>query len=185
MRLPYVADPPPTSTPEETEILARVQARRAPGGLLALDRALLHSFPVTDGWNSFIGAIRTRTSLAPLVRELIICRVAVLNGALYEWDQHSPLLAEAGLNDSALRIVRDTGADVQEKVAEGVLSPAEGAVLRYTDAMTKTVTVPDEIFRAVKEHFNDREIVEITATSASYNCVSRFLVALDVGEKNH
>jgi alkylhydroperoxidase family enzyme len=89
------------------------------------------------------------------------------------------------LSDAALGIVRDTGADVQDKVAEGVLSPAEGAVLRYTDAMTKTVTVPEEVFQAVKEHFNDREIVEITATNASYNCVSRFLVALDVGEKNH
>ncbi|KAL2848068.1 AhpD-like protein [Aspergillus pseudoustus] len=185
MRLPYVADPPPTSTPEEAEILARVQARRAPGGLLALDRALLHSFPVTDGWNAFIGAIRTRTSLTTIIRELIICRVAVLNGALYEWDQHSPLLTEGGLSDAALRVVRDTEAIVLEKIAEGVLSPAEGAVLRYTDAMTRNVTVPDDVFQAIREHFNDREIVEITATSAAYNTVSRFLVALDVGEKNH
>jgi hypothetical protein len=30
----------------------------------------------------------------------------------------------------------------------------------------------------------DREVVELTATVAAYNCVSRFLVALDVGECN-
>ena len=32
--------------------------------------------------------------------------------------------------------------------------------------------------------FGERGVVEITATVAAYNCVSRFLVALDVGERN-
>ncbi|KAL3478785.1 AhpD-like protein [Aspergillus californicus] len=185
MRLPYVVDPPPTSTPDEAKILDRVQARRAPNGLLPLDLALLHSYPVADGWNSFIGAIRSKTSLTTVIRELVICRVAVINGALFEWEQHSPLLTEGGLSSAALAVVGDAEADIAAKVVEGVLSAAEGAVLRYTDAMTKTVTVPDEIFQAVKERFDDREVVEITATAAAYNCVSRFLVALDVGEKNH
>ena len=40
------------------------------------------------------------------------------------------------------------------------------------------------MFDEVKEHFSEQEIVEITATVAAYNLVSRFLVALDVGEKN-
>ncbi|KAL4881233.1 AhpD-like protein [Aspergillus karnatakaensis] len=185
MRLPYIADPPPTSTPEEAEILARVQARRAPNGLLPLDRALLHSFPVANGWNAFIGAIRQRTSLTTVIRELIICRVAVVNGALFEWEQHAPLLKEGGLSDAALQVVSDAEADIVSMVTNGVLSADEGAVLRYTDAITKTVTVPDEVFQTVKERFNDREVVEITTTAAAYNCVSRFLVALDVGEKNH
>ncbi|CBF74866.1 hypothetical protein AN4023.2 [Aspergillus nidulans FGSC A4] len=173
MRLPYVADPPPTSTPEEAEILARVQTRRAPNGLLPLDRALLHSFPVADGWNSFLGAIRQRTSLSSVIRELVISRVAIVNGALFEWEQHSPLLSQAGLSDAALQVVEDADADIAAKVLEGVLTPAEGAVLSYTDAMTKTVTVRDEIFEAVKERFNEREVVEITATAAAYNCYAR------------
>jgi alkylhydroperoxidase family enzyme len=185
MRLPYVPEPPPTSTPEEAEILARVKARRAPGCLLPLDRALLHSYPVADGWNSFIGAIRTKTTLSTIIRELIICRVAVLNGAWFEWEQHAPLLKEGGFSDEALPGVRDIQADISLKIEEKVLSPAEGAVLKYTDAMTKTVTVPDEVFQELKGFFNEREIVEITTTCAAYNCVSRFLVALDVGEKNH
>jgi len=29
----------------------------------------------------------------------------------------------------------------------------------------------------------EREMVEVTATVAAYNCVSRFLVALEVGER--
>ena len=57
-------------------------------------------------------------------------------------------------------------------------------MLAYTDAMTLDVRVPDEVFAALKDLFSEREVVEITATVAAYNCVSRFLVALDVGERN-
>ncbi|KAI9043268.1 carboxymuconolactone decarboxylase family protein [Aspergillus affinis] len=184
MRLPYVPDAPPTNTPEEADILARVQARRGPGGLIPLDRALLHSFPVADGWNSFIGAIRTRTSLSQVIRELIICRVAVLNGAWFEWEHHAPLLRDGGLAEDAIRVVRDAQADLSLLVRDKVISAAESAVIKYTDAMTTTVAVPDEVFQELKGLFNDQEVVEITATAAAYNCVSRFLVALDVGEKN-
>lgn len=185
MRLPYVPDPPPTSTDAEAEILARVQARRAPNGLLPLDRALLHSFPVADGWNSFIGAIRTRTSLPTVIRELVICRVAVINGAWFEWEQHAPLLREGGLSEEAMGLVRDSQSDLNGSVGNNTLSPDQIAVLNYTDAMTKTVAVPDHVFQELKGCFDEREVVEITATAAAYNCVSRFLVALDVGEKNH
>ncbi|KAJ5934352.1 hypothetical protein N7466_003899 [Penicillium verhagenii] len=184
MRLPYVADPPPTETPDEARILASVQARRAPNPLLPLDLALLHSFPITDGWNSFLGAIRTRTSLSTVVRELAICRVAVVNGALFEWEQHSPLLQQGGLGEDALKLVGDIQVDFSEESSLSTLSVEERAVLRYTDAMTRTVTVPDVVFAELKGCFNDQEVVEITATVAAYNCVSRFLVALDVGEKN-
>ncbi|KAB8232256.1 carboxymuconolactone decarboxylase family protein [Aspergillus alliaceus] len=184
MRLPYVPNPPPTSTPEEADILTRVQTRRGEKGLIPLDLALLHSFPVADGWNSFIGAIRTRTSLSQVIRELIICRIAVLNGAWFEWDSHSPLLKEGGCSAETMDVVRDAEVDLPQKVQDKVISPKEAAVLKYTDAMTRTVRVPEEVFQEIKGLFNDREAVEITATAAAYNCVSRFLVALDVGEKN-
>ena len=62
------------------------------------------------------------------------------------------------------------------------LNEKQWAVLNYTDAMTRHIKVPDPIFTGLRQWFNEREIVEITATVAAYNCVSRFLVALDVGE---
>jgi alkylhydroperoxidase family enzyme len=46
--------------------------------------------------------------------------------------------------------------------------------------MTREIRVPDDVFRGVREHFNDREIVELTATIAAYNLVSRFLEALQI-----
>jgi alkylhydroperoxidase family enzyme len=57
-------------------------------------------------------------------------------------------------------------------------------VLRYTDAMTLDVSVPEDVFKELRAHMGEKEIVELTASVAAYNCVSRFLVALDVGETN-
>ena len=57
------------------------------------------------------------------------------------------------------------------------------ATLVYAESMTKNVDVPDEVFVMVTENFSLQEIVELTATIAMYNGVSRFLVALKVGEE--
>jgi 4-carboxymuconolactone decarboxylase len=42
------------------------------------------------------------------------------------------------------------------------------------------VAVPDPVFAAVREHLDDRQVVELTALVAGYSMVSRFLVALQV-----
>ena len=57
---------------------------------------------------------------------------------------------------------------------------AERAVLAYTDTMTKQVQVPDELFAEVQKHFDTQDLVELTATIAGYNLVSRFLEAMQV-----
>ncbi|KAL6908318.1 AhpD-like protein [Trichoderma evansii] len=181
MRLPYVADPPPVQTAEDAAIVQRIRERRAPRPLQALDLTLLHSPPVADGWNSFLGAVRTKTSLADDVRELAISRVAVCNKAWYEWGHHAPLAIKGGVSVDAMETVKN---DVLGERPEALLSEKQWAVLVYTDEMTRNVQVKDETFAALKRHFNEQEVVEITATVAAYNCVSRFLVALDVGEKN-
>jgi alkylhydroperoxidase family enzyme len=50
--------------------------------------------------------------------------------------------------------------------------------------MTVGVEVDDAVTEKLKNFLSDKEVVELTATIAAYNCVSRFLVALDVGECN-
>lgn len=184
MRIPYVADPPSTSCPEEAKILSSIQARRGEGGMLALDRALLHSYPVANGWNSFFGAIRSQTSLPDDLRELAICRIAAVNHARYEWDQHAPLLEATGFSQEAFRVLANKDLTGTENEVLQVLNPRQVAVYRYTDAMTKNIAVPELIFDELRRLFTEKEIVEITATVAGYNCVSRFLVALNVGERN-
>ncbi|KAK4151418.1 AhpD-like protein [Chaetomidium leptoderma] len=201
MRIPYVANPPSPATAEEAAIVSRIQARRAPRPLQPLDLALLHSPPVADGWNAFLGAVRTQTASVPAdLREIAISRVAVVNRAWYEWMHHAPLAEQAGVSKRAMEeVVKGDGQGEGEGQRGGTplvlagegkqerpedLTEKQWAVVCYADEMTRNVQVRDETFARLRELFGEREIVEITATVACYNCVSRFLVALDVGERN-
>ena len=56
------------------------------------------------------------------------------------------------------------------------------AAMIYAESITRRIKVSDETFTRVREVFTEREVVELTATISMYNGVSRFLVALDVGE---
>lgn len=192
MRVPYAPTTPPT--PEDAPIYERIAARRHPRPLIPLDLALLHNTAIADGWNAFIGAIRTKTSLSAAYKELAISRIAVLNHAVHEWDVHGALAVKAGVSKEGLQTafvapVFSKG-DSLEKLLEGTeggkagLSREEWIVLAYTDQMTRGVEVDEKVSEAVKGVLEEKEVVELTATVAAYNCVSRFLVALDVGECN-
>ena len=163
MRLPYVdpSNPNAFQDPEESAIVSRVRARRAPRPLQPLDLTLLHSPAVADGWNSFLGAIRTKTSLSDDVREIAICRVAVVNGALYEWMHHAPLAKAGGVSDEGLKLLGEK--DLGVRSGSG-LTEKQWVVVHYTDAMTKDVAVKEEVYDALKNHFSEQEIVEVTAT---------------------
>jgi AhpD family alkylhydroperoxidase len=158
------------------EIAARIRARRG-GTLHPLDEMLLHSPQLADGWNSFLGAVRRRMSLPDALRELVILRIAVLNGADYEWAAHEPDARRAGLNDAQLDAVKRMAVPIPDSV----FSEVQRLAIAYADAVTINVHVSDEVFDALRPHFTEKELVELTATVAAYNMVSRFLVALQVG----
>ena len=105
----------------------------------------------------------------------------MINEAWFEWNAHAPiLLAADGFSESKLSVVQQL-----HPKSQGDLDDKEWAVLQYADEMTKNVKVEQKTFDRLKSvGFNEKEIVEITATVGSYNMVSRFLVALDVGEQN-
>ena len=169
MRLPYndPADPNAFTTSEEKAIVARVRDRRAPRPLQPLDLTLLHSPAVADGWNSFLGAIRTKTSLPDDVREVAICRVAVINQAWYEWAHHAPLAKAGGVSEEALALLVQP--DLGGKKGSEVLNQKLWAVVDYTDAMTRDVAVKDSVFQKLREYFSEQEVVEVTATVSHPN----------------
>ncbi|MFM2442849.1 MAG: hypothetical protein RJB09_35 [Pseudomonadota bacterium] len=166
-RLPY-AKP---DTPERERVAARIVTER--GALLHLYSMLLHSAPVAEGWLGYLTAIRQKSTLPGDLREMVIMRVAHLNGASYEADQHAPIALREGMTQAQLDALQDW------READG-FSPTQRAVLAYTDMMTKQVQVTDEVFDAVSALFPDAQMVELTATIAAYNMVSRFLEALRI-----
>jgi hypothetical protein len=58
--------------PGASEIADAIRARRGPRGITPLDAALLHAPPIAGGWNSLLGAIRTKGNLPGDVRELMV-----------------------------------------------------------------------------------------------------------------
>jgi 4-carboxymuconolactone decarboxylase len=160
--------------PAVAAVAAAVRARRG-GELSGLDRMLLHSPPVAEGWNALLGALRNRTTLPADLTELAVLRIAVLNDAAFEWTAHEPVGRRAGLTDAHLAALR-----ADDPAADPVFSPVQAVALRFTDASTRSVAVPDDLFAALREHLDDRQVVELAATVAAYAMVSRFLVALQV-----
>ena len=168
-RIPY-ADP--TADAAVIELVEQIKRERG-GKLLNLYRMLLHSPPLARGWLGLFTAIRQQADLPGRDREVATLRVAVLNGAEYEFTQHIPFAQKHGLTAAQIDAIRtDPGSDL--------LIERDRVVLAYTDAMTKNVRVPADVFERVRAHFPPRELVELTATIAGYNLVSRFLEALDI-----
>jgi alkylhydroperoxidase family enzyme len=156
----------------DAALMHAVKARRG-GRLLNLDRQLLHSAPLARGWNHYMGAVRGETVLDGSLRELVILLVACLNRAPYEFAQHAPVALAAGLSQPQIDAVALWR-------TSALFEPLQRDVLAYAEAMTVQVQVAQPLFDAVHRHFSDRELVELTATIAAYNMVSRFLEALQV-----
>jgi len=174
------AQPPitriPPITPGTRPELAPVEQRilRERGRISPLYQVLLNSAPIAEGWEAMLTAVRNRSSLPADLRELVILRVAVLNRARFEFDAHVPHALAAGVSQDKIDALRG------DTLPAG-LTETEHLVLTLTDHMTRDIEVPDAVMQRVAQQFSDTETVELVATVAAYNMVSRFLVALHVG----
>lgn len=162
----------PGTRPELAQIEQAIAAER--GEITLLYEILLNSAPLAEGWEKLLTAVRNRSSLPPDAREMVILRVAVLNRAPFELEAHLPYAEKAGVSRAKIDAIRRGELDQE-------FTPLERAVLTLTDTMTRDVQVPDAVFAPLRVHFDDRSLVELVATVAAYNMVSRFLEALRIG----
>lgn len=162
---------------EPEDLVTAIRQRRG-GELLNLDRMLLHSPAFARGWNGLLGAVRGELELDADLRELAICVVARLNGADYEFMHHAPLFLAAGGEAEQLALLHDIPAAVENRLA---FSTRERAVIALTYDMTRRVRVSEAHFAAIRALLPAQQVVELVGVVATYNMVSRFLVALDVG----
>lgn len=168
-RVPYADE---NSSPEIKALAEQIRSERG-GRMLNLYRMLLNSPSVAAGWLNLFTAIRQKCELPGSYRELAILRVAIINGAEYEYRAHIPFALKEGVTREQI--------DALGKWRESELfSDAQRAVLAYTDAMTREIHVADAVFDVLRPHFDRRQLVELTATIGGYNLVSRFLEALQV-----
>lgn len=168
-RIPYIKE---NEHPELAEMIASVRARRA-GDLSPVARMLLHSPSLADGWMKLFTVIRYQTTFSPRLRELIVARIGVRNGARYEVEAHRSHALDEGVTPAQLDAIADWR-------NSALFDANDRAVLTYTDAITDDIKVSDEVFAGVRALFDDRQLVELTGTIAAYSLVSRFLVALEI-----
>jgi len=168
IRVPLIE---PGTNPALKSLETKILAER--GRISLLYKVLLNSEPIASGWEQMLTAVRNKTSVAPHLREMMILRVAVLNNAEFEFDAHIPHAINAGVSQDKINQIKN--------LALGeIFTDEERLLLELTDQMTQNVNVPDQLMNALGQHYSPKEVVEIVATVAAYNMVSRFLVALNI-----
>jgi alkylhydroperoxidase family enzyme len=169
-RIPLIEE---AEHPELADSIARIKAGRR-GGLLNVYKLLLHSPALAQTWFDHNGAVRWKTELSGRLREIVIIRIAYLNGIDYVLAQHVPGLAVAeGLTLAECDALADWR-------ATSLFDARERAALAYGEAMTMTTSVPDDVFAEVRRHFNDREIVELSVLIGTYIMHNRVMKALSI-----
>jgi 4-carboxymuconolactone decarboxylase len=162
----------PGTRAELAAIESSIKAQR--GNISLLYQVLLNSAPLAEGWEKMLTAVRNHSSVPPDIREMVILRVAILNHAPFEFEAHAPIARKVGVTEAKLAALRETSPG-------DAFTPRERAVFALTDAMTRDVQIPDPLFEPLRAYFDDRALVELVATVAAYNMVSRFLEALQIG----
>ncbi|MDA0991921.1 MAG: carboxymuconolactone decarboxylase family protein [Verrucomicrobia bacterium] len=162
-----------TDEPEFGELVEKIRSGRR-GSLINVYRLLLHSPPLAGSWYDHLNQVRWGTQLSGRLREIIIIRIGYLNKVDYVLNQHVPALAEAeGLSVAECDALADWRGG-------GLFSPEECAALAFADAMTRDVTVPDDVFDALRPFFDERRIVELAILIGTYNMQTRVLAALEI-----
>lgn len=170
----------PKDLAEPRDLVAAIRARRG-GTLLNLDRMLLYSPPLAQGWNGFLRAVRSELAVSEKLRELAICVVALLNHADYEYHHHAPEFLRSGGSATQLNALEALGRVGGSGIDLSTFDAEERAVLALAVEMTRMVEVNTATMASVRAALaNDRHVVEIVGVIATYNMVSRFLVALGV-----
>jgi AhpD family alkylhydroperoxidase len=127
------------------------------------------------------GALGAMQNLERYVREcglehsllhLVKLRASQINGCAYCVDMHSKDARAGGEDEQrlyALSVWRETP----------FFSERERAALAWTEALTLIHEdgVPDELYRAVREHFSEKELVDLTLAVVAINGWNRIAIS--------
>ena len=113
-----------------------------------------------------------RSSLEKSLAELVRLRASQINGCAFCVDMHTTDARKCGETDRRLAAVvvwRETP----------FFTNRERAALEWTEAVTLVSQdhVPDVVWEAVKPHFSDEEIVDLTLLVSAINSWNRFAIS--------
>jgi AhpD family alkylhydroperoxidase len=113
-----------------------------------------------------------KSSIEKPLAELVRLRASQINGCAFCVDMHTTDARKSGDTDRRLSTVvvwRETP----------FFTDRERAALEWTEAVTLVSQdhVPDAVWEAVKPHFTEEEIVDLTLLVSSINSWNRFAIA--------
>lgn len=161
---------PSQATGDAHEVMAKIREKGEE--ILNLHRAIARSPNSLRNFLRLGNSLLVHGQLPPVLRELVILRIAQITGADYEWAHHVPLAKHAGVTDEQI-------ARLQDWTAFDGFDARVRAVLRYVDAAVGDRLVPDDVFEAARSQLSEDEIVELTLVCGFWGgmvaCVLRSL----------
>jgi alkylhydroperoxidase family enzyme len=139
-----------------------------------LYRVIGHAPAMLRAWLDLAWPLRLHAKTSRRIRELLILRGAQVSGTRYEWAHHVPMALAAGVAQAQVDALGD------DWPACPLFDEPEKAVLRLADEVTRGPAASEDCIAALRRHFADAEVVELTLTASFYVCVSRFLRSMDV-----
>lgn len=170
-RVPLVGD----DTDDERVAAVFAKGHDLSGRSPTLYRMLANSPELLEAWIAFAWPLRNDSRTPRALRELVILRVAHIDGAEYERQQHEPMAIAAGATEAQVGALGDWRA-----APEGTFDAGEQAVLALADEIAAGGDVDDSTWLAVADRFDARGCVELVLTASFYSCVSRVLKTLRV-----
>lgn len=113
-----------------------------------------------------------KSALEKSLKELVRLRASQINGCAYCVDMHTTDARKGGETERRLATVvvwRETP----------FFTDRERAALEWTEAVTLVSHghVPDDVWQAVRPHFSDEELVDLTLLVTAINAWNRFAIA--------
>lgn len=118
-------------------------------------------------WIVFANHVLFKSTLLAREREIAILRVGWLCQAEYEWGQHVEIGKRAGITDEEIdKIVAGPDAD---------WSPADRALMQAVDELHQNKDISDDTWDQLKEHYSDKQIMDLVFAVGQYTLVSMAL----------
>ena len=153
-------------------------SRRALGQVLEPTRILAHHPTVLAGYGALSYATERADRVPPALKRLAVAKTAALSGCEFCIDITSSLAGDAGVPEAQLRALPGYATSPE-------FSAVEWLVLDLAVGMTRTpVDVSDELFAALREHFDEPQLVELCNEIALENYRARFNWAFGIGSQD-
>jgi 4-carboxymuconolactone decarboxylase len=154
--------------------MAQLTGREVEGGIEPIE-VYAHAPGLLQAYGAFEYASSQLTGVSLRIRALAELKAATMTNCEYCIDLGSQVARRWGLSDEELLAL-------PSYKTSPLFTDAEKLVLDYAVAVSRTpVHVPDELFEALKQHFEDAQLMQITHFIALENMRGRFNLALGIG----